>query len=573
MACERHFRRLRNRLIIMNDSIKRATAVIAYIAVAFVLIVLIVCPLFFIFLRSVITDGKWDWSNIAQLFSDYAYFETIGNSLLLGLTVTVMATIFALPLAYLFSRTTFAKAKWMDIVFMVPFMTPPYIAAMGWEKFLARNGFLQQIFPFITNSQDFLYSFWGLALIMTFNVFPFMFTLMKNAMLNIPSSLEEAAKVSGGGFFYRLFKVDMPLLLGNYAIAAILVFVKTISEYGTPAVIGMQMSPAFYVFATSIHQYVTVYPTNFGMAATLSAVLTVLCFAMWLLQNHLTEKKTYKVVGGKGVRVSLKKMPIGGTILAIAYIAFILLLAIGVPYFSVVCTSFFKTVSGGLKADNFTFANYVELFKSGGKGMKAIETSLILALSSATIASALGIIICTFSRNKKKKLYKAPEAIGMLPEMLPAIVLVVGIMLFWNSLYKVFPLYNTLGIMVVAYVALFLPYSIQYITSAFTQFGDSLPLAGRICGGSKPYVFFRITLPLLSKGIVSGWMMIFIIAFRELVTASLISPTNTLVVSTYIWRQFEQGKSQLGMCMAVICLLITVTALIIVKVLTERKKK
>lgn len=552
---------------------QKAAAITAYIAVAFALIVLIICPIVSIFARSILTDGKLDWSNLIRLFTDSGYFETIGNSLALGLSVTLLSTVFALPLAYLFSRTRFASAKWMDIVFMIPFMTPPYIAAMGWEKFLGRNGFLQQLLPFMTHSQEFLYSFWGLSLIMSFNAFPFLYTLMKNAMLNLPSSLEEAGAVCGGNFFYRLFRIDAPLLLGNYAIAAILVFIRTISEYGTPAVIGMQMTPSFYVFATSIHKYTTISPINFGMSAMLSVVLTVLCFALWLIQNHLTEKKTYKVVGGKGVRVTYKKMPLSAAIVSVAYIVFVLLLAVGVPYFSVVSTSFFKTVSGGLSPGNFTLANYAALFASGGKGAKAIRTSLVLAVSSASFASVLGIVICLLSRNKKKKMYKAPEAVGMLPEMLPAIVLIVGIMLFWNSLYRAIPLYNTLGIMIVAYVALFLPYSIQYITSAFTQFGDNLPLAGRITGGSKAYVFFRITFPLIFKGVITGWMMIFIISFRELVTASLLAPTNTLVVSTYIWRQFEQGKSQLAMCMAVICLFITVAALILVKILTERKKR
>ena len=558
----------------MENSVKmqKAAAIIVYVAVAFALIVLIICPIVSIFARSIITDGRLDWSNLVQLFSDSEYFQTIGNSLMLGLSVTVLTTIIALPLAYIFSRTRFAKAKWMDIVFMIPFMTPPYISAMGWTRFLGRNGFLQQMMPFITNSQDFLYSFWGLTLIMSFNAFPFMFTLMKNAMLNIPSSLDEAGAVCGGDFFYRLRRIFAPMLLGNYAIAAILVFIRTIGEYGTPAVIGLQMSPAFYVFATSIQKYTTVAPINFGMSAMLSVVLTILCFALWLIQNYLTEKKTYKVVIGKGVRVSYKKMPIWASIISVAYIVIVLLLAVGVPYFSVVATSLFKTVSGGLSAGNLTFDNYIELFESGGRGVNAILISLILAVTSATIASILGTIICTFSR-RKKRLYKAPEAVGMLPEMLPAIVLVVGIMLFWNTLYKVIPLYNTLGIMIVAYVAIFLPYSIQYVTSAYTQFSDSLPLAGRIMGGSKAYVFRRITFPLLLKGIITGWMMIFIISFRELVTATLLSPTNTLVVSTYIWRQFEQGHSQLAMCMAVICLIITVGALIVVRVLTERKKK
>lgn len=192
-------------------------------------------------------------------------------------------------------------------------------------------------------------------------------------------------------------------------------------------------------------------------------------------------KKTYKVVSGKGVRVSYKKMPLWGKIICIAYIAIILLLAVGVPYFSVVATSLFRTVSGGLSADNLTFDNYIELFESGGRGVNAILISLFLAVTSATIASVLGTIICTFSR-RKNRLYKAPEAVSMLPEMLPAIVLVVGIMLIRNALYKVIPLYNTLGIMVVAYVAIFLPYSIQYVTSAYTQFGDNTAANGTFSG-------------------------------------------------------------------------------------------
>ncbi|MCD8371939.1 MAG: iron ABC transporter permease [Clostridia bacterium] len=554
-----------------NAKFQKAAAITAFIAVALVLIILIICPLVSILSKSFITDGKLDWSNLVSLFSDSGYLETIGNSLLLGLSVTVISTVISLPLAFLFSRTKLAKLKWMDIIFMIPFMTPPYISAMGWTKFLAKRGYLQQIIPAITNSQNFLYSFWGLSFIMALHVFPFMYTMMKNALLNVPSALDEAAAVSGGSFFYRLRRVYAPLLLGNYAIAAILVFIKTLSEYGTPAVIGNKIG--FYVFTTSIHNYTSISPVNFGMAAMLSVVLTLLCFILWLAQNHLTNKKTYKVVSGKGVRVNYIKMPWYVTVLAWIYIAAVLITAIGVPYFSVIATSLLEKVSRGLSLDNLTFANYAELFSSGSQGLEAISISLELALLSATIASVLGIIICTLSRNKKRKYNKVLEATGMLPEMLPSIVLVLGIMLFWNSLYNVIKVYNTLTIMVLAYTALFLPYSIQYITSAFTQFSDNLPLAGRITGGSKPYVFMRITLPLIAKGIITGWMMIFIISFRELVAASMLEPTNTYVISTYIWRQFEQGSSQLGMCMAVICLIITVVVLIVVRLLTEREKK
>lgn len=156
--------------------------------------------------------------------------------------------------------------------------------------------------------------------------------------------------------------------------------------------------------------------------------------------------------------------------------------------------------------------------------------------------------------------------------MLPGIVLVIGIMIFCNRIYNIIPLYNTFGIMILAYVVLFLPYTIQYVSSSFTQISDSLISAGQVFGGSPFYIFRRITLPLISKGVLTGWMMTFIIAFRELVTASLIAPPNTLVVSTYIVREFEQGSVSIGMAMAVLCVLFTTTALVILNTVIDRQK-
>ena len=146
--------------------------------------------------------------------------------------------------------------------------------------------------------------------------------------------------------------------------------------------------------------------------------------------------------------------------------------------------------------------------------------------------------------------------------MLPGIVLVIGLMLFWNDIYDLLPLYNTRGILVLAYVVLFLPYTVQYVTSAYTQINENLLNAGRVFGGSSSYVFRRITAPLLLRGIAAGWMMTFIIAARELVAPSLMAPPDTLVISTFITREFEQGSVSLGMAMAVLCIALTTGALL-----------
>lgn len=172
----------------------------------------------------------------------------------------------------------------------------------------------------------------------------------------------------------------------------------------------------------------------------------------------------------------------------------------------------------------------------------------------------------------KKSSRSLNDPIGLLPEMLPGIVLVIGIMLFWNQIYDLLPLYNTMGIIVLAYVVLFLPYTVQYVTSSFTQISDSLMAAGQVFGGSPAYILRRITLPLIRQGIATGWMMTFIIAFRELVTASLIAPPNTLVVSTFIVREFEQGSVSVGMAMAVLCVLFSTTALLILNTVIDHRK-
>lgn len=95
------------------------------------LAVLILCPLFMIFARAVIIDGRPDFSYALNIIFNPENLRTITNSLLLGAAVVLVTTILGIPFAYLITRTQLAKHKWIDIVIMIPFMTPPFISSMG----------------------------------------------------------------------------------------------------------------------------------------------------------------------------------------------------------------------------------------------------------------------------------------------------------------------------------------------------------------------------------------------------------------------------------------------------------
>jgi len=537
---------------------------------AAILLLLILCPLGMIFLRAVFTDGRLNFAAAWAVVSQPENVQTVLNSLALGVCVVALSTAIAAPLAWLFSRTELARRRWPDVVLLVPFMTPPYIASMGWILFMQKRGLFQQLFPFTGQWSTGFFSFFGLVLVMSLHVFPFMMTILKNAMLNIPSSLEESGAVFGAGFGVRLRRILLPLLSGNFAIGALLVFVKTLSEYGTPATLGRRIG--FTVFTTDIHRAAVVAPIDFSRAASLSAVLVGICLLVWFMQNTITARKSYRLVGGKGVRVRLLPLKRWQKILAWGYVGAVLTLSIGVPVFSCTVTSLIRLRGYGMRAGNYTLQHYAELFTQNQKGVSAILVSLLLAVSSATIAAALGTAVAMAVHGMKKRAGKALEAVSLLPEMLPGIVLVIGIMLFWNAVYRYAPLYNTLWIMIVAYTALFLPFTVQYVTSALTQLSGQLLWAGRAFGGSPAYVFRRITLPLIFKGILSGWMMTFIIALRELVTASLIAPPNVQVISTYIMSQFDQGSVSVGMAMAVLTMALSVGALLGLNKLIGRKR-
>lgn len=534
------------------------------------LVFLVIAPLATVFVKALIINDHLDFSFAAAALSEPQNARMIRNSLLLGLAVVILSSLISIPLAYLFSRTQLGQHKIFDLLFLIPFMTPPYIASMGWILFMQKRGLFSQIVPAFPNGIPLFFTFGGLVLVMSLHIFPFMMVLMKNAMLHIPSSLEEAAAISGAGYGRRLRKIFFPLLTGNYVIGALLVFAKTLSEYGTPYTLRRRIG--FDVFTTDIHRYAAVAPIDFGKAAVLASVLVTICMVLWLVQNYITVHHSYNLISGKGSRMRIHRLSSPGKVLAILYIGLILVVSIGIPYFSVISTSLIRLRGFGLAAGNFTFHHYVELFTDSETALPAIGNSFLLGLLSATICAILGTVIVLSIRAGRSRFAKVLEAMSLLPEMLPGIVLVIGLMLFWNDIYDILPLYNTMGIMVITYTALFLPYTVQYVTSASTQLSESLLEAGRVFGGSRYYIFRHITCPLIARGMAAGWMMTFIIAIRELVAPSLIAPPDTLVISTYIMREFEQGSVSLGMSMAVLCILLTTLSLAGVKLLTRNLK-
>ncbi|URJ60535.3 ABC transporter permease [Paenibacillus polymyxa] len=534
------------------------------------LLFLIVLPLLQIFIQSVYVDEKFQWDAPFRMLATSPFVGVLFSSIWLGICVIAGTTVLALPLAWIMSNTRLAHWRWLDVVLLIPFMTPPYIGSMGWILFMQKNGYLEQLFPdlhFLTPS---FFSLDGMVMIMSLHLFPFLYLLLRGALVRIGGSLEEAGAVMGGGFLYRFRRIILPLLLSAYGMGALLIFVKTIAEFGTPATFGRRIG--YEVMTSEIHKYISSWPIDFGKATSMASVLLTACLLMWYAQSVINRKFTYRLVGGKGSRPSRLRISGWTTGLSVAFILLLLIASIGIPYFSIISASTMKLRGMGLAWDNLTLDSYKELLSWESESMEALLNSVFLSLGASTLAVVLGTWFALVIGGSRTRTQRTVDAFSLLPNTVPGIVMVVGLILWWNSPWMPIPLYNTYGMVILTYVILFVPYTVQYVKSAFTQVDTGLFQAGQVFGGRPSYIFRRIVLPLIVPGMLAGWMMTFTIASRELVGSLLILPPSVQTSATYIFAQFEQGQVSLGMAMAVISVGMTTLLLILMESLNSQRK-
>ncbi|USD61235.1 iron ABC transporter permease [Vibrio sp. SCSIO 43140] len=531
--------------------------------------VLVLMPMGTILINSAYQDGHWHLTALFRQLIDSYTLSVLWNSVQLALLVTIVATLFAAPLAWITAKTEIGRHKWLDIVILIPFMTPPFIDSMGWMIFMRPRGYLEQLLPGLAGLQTGFFSLAGMVLIMSLSLFPFMYLVIKNSLLRINASVEEAAIIYGASKLRILAKVFLPLLISGYLMGALLVFVKTISEFGTPATLGKQIG--YYVLTTEIHRFTSTWPIDFVKASVLSLVLLTTSMLMWMGQLYISNNYQYQLISGKGNKlriIALSPWQRSGCWLVIA---FILALSIGIPYFSITATALIDLAGLGLSWDNLTFKHFAQVFSFDSEAFSALLNSIQLSLYAATICTALGIWYGLTVVRGQSNLTKVIDFASLLSNTVPGIVVVFGLILFWNSPSNPLPLYNTKGMLIITYVVLFLPYTVQYVKSAAEQISSSLDDAAKVSGASEFYRFSRVTLPLILPGVIAGWAMSFIIGQRELVGSLMVKPPGFETSATFIFSEFDQGNTSLAMAMALVVVSVTVSMLAGLKVIESRQ--
>ncbi|CAM6350337.1 ABC-type Fe3+ transport system, permease component [Leclercia adecarboxylata] len=519
------------------------------------LVILVAFPLAFILLQAVFPQfsaGVFSGalSGVATLLAEPQLPTMLGGTLQVGVGVALVSALIGFPLGVARGLLNLPLPRLWDLLFLIPFLTPPYIAALSWMLVLQTNGYLQQLTGF--NLNDVLFSQTGIVLVMALNIFPVVYFAVSRSLLASGQRLALVARVHGASPGRAFWHITLPMLSPSLAAGMLLAFTLAIEEYGVPAALGTRAG--VLMLTTDIEKKLAEWPIDLSGASMLSVVLVTLALSAWWLQKKLTGNQDVTSITGKptenmGADAGSFTLPIVALLGLTGFVAVIL------PGASMALSGVLGTLSGGVSLDNLTASHYAALFSQQGDALSALGTSLSLALGAACITGLLGLLAAWLVVVQKIKGHGLVDALSLMPAALPGVVVGVGLILLWNQPFWPVSPYNSWAILLLSYCCLLLPWPVRYVGSALRQLGGNLEPAARVHGASALQALRFIVLPLVSPAMLAAMLMVFAIASRELVTSLLLAPAGTQTVSVFIWRQFEQGSVGQGMAMATLTLL------------------
>lgn len=518
------------------------------------LVVLVASPLLFIAMQAIFPQfsaGNFSgaFSGVQTLLAEPQLPRMLGGTLQVGLGVALVSALIGFPLGVARGVFNLPWPRLWDLLFLIPFLTPPYIAALSWMLVLQTNGYLQQLTGI--NLNDLLFSKTGIVLVMALNIFPVVYFAVSRSLLASGQRLAQVARVHGASAGRAFWHITLPMLSPSLAAGMLLAFTLAIEEFGVPAALGARAG--VLMLTTDIEKKLADWPVDLSGAAMLSVVLVVIALGAWAMQKKLTGQHDVTSITGKptensGANAGLYTLPMVVLMMVVSAVAVLL------PGASMALSGVLGTLSGGVTLDNVTTSHYAALFSQQGEALSALGTSLSLALGTACITGLLGLLASWLVVMQKIKGRAILDALSLMPAALPGIVVGVGLILLWNrSFWPVSP-YNSWVILLLSYCCLLLPWPVRYVGSALRQLGGSLEPAARVHGASAFQALRYIVMPLVSPALLAAMLMVFAIASRELVTSLLLAPAGTQTVSVFIWRQFEQGSVGQGMAMATLTL-------------------
>lgn len=493
------------------------------------LLILIVAPAIMLLYGAFFsrTEGGFTLEHF-QILMEYRYLKPVLNTFEIAGLTTFFAFLFGFPIGFLVARTNLPSSRLVEMLSISPLYLNPLAGAIGWILLGSpRIGIANKLIPIFN-----IYTPLGMGLSMGVFYSPYFFFFLSSALKSMDPELEEASWMLGASESYTVRHVTLPLITPAIISATLLVFVLAASMFSIPLLLGFTVR--YDVMSTTIFGLLAYPPTKYGEATVLSLFLLVFAIvATFLLRKKLDPAK-YVTIRGKGYRP--RKMDIGRwryptltIVLLVQFLFFVL------PVLLVVLSSF----STSWTRFEFTLENYIQIFMGQWSDYfwRAFRNSLFVSVVGASLAMLLAITISHISIRTKLRGRGIPDYISSFSLAIPGVVMAVGLIWFWLNVP--FPMYGTIWILILACVGKFVAYGVRSVTSSMLQVSPELEECGKLCGASLLKTFKDITIPLVKPGFFSGWVLLFVVFFREAAMMVLLYTYQTITLSVLLIDMFD----------------------------------
>ena len=539
-----------------------------------VLGILFLYPLSRLVVAAFTRDGVFTLENVRAIFTDRSNVSALVNSLNVGFVVTLISTTVGFLLSWLVVRTNLYGKRFLRFALVMPFYIPPFIMAFAWTRLLGRAGFLnvllQDVFD-LAGPPIRIYGVFGVVLVSVIYTYPYAFIAISHGMERIGAHLEEAARVAGASRFQVVKDVVLPVLLPSVGSAAVIVFVTTISMYGIPAILGTPGQ--FIVTTTRIYGYVGGFRDRYGMGVATGLSLALMAFACIgvLLQNALTRKHRFAVITGKSAPIAvteLHHLRVPLTIIVVLFLLFVLV----APVMAIGSTSVTKALGLSGAFEHLTLAHFIDLARMP-LVVRSLRNSFLLALTVPTIGVIAALLLTFVKRQGRMPGRNAVDYIVSLPYAVPGIVIGVAMILAWIHPVLGVRVYNTIWILMLAYIVRFFIFPMRTIDAAWKQLDSSLEEAGRISGATELRTLKDISAPLVSAGILSGWLLAFMPALTELTLSILLYSPRNETIGVTAFNVMQEGLITVASAYSMVIIVVVVSLHLILSAVTRRMER
>lgn len=517
-------------------------AIVALLLGAFLFVFLIipVAKVIFVAFQDPNT-GALTLINFSDFFRTSLFQESFVNSLYVAAMSVVFASVIALPLAYFTTRFNFSGTLLIQTLGVTPLIMPPFVGAVAMLLLFGENGSINLLFDeWFGFTIPFMEGLNGVIMVESIHYFPFILINLSAALNNIDRSMEESAQNLGANGIRLFRRIVFPLAMPGYVAGASLVFLKVFDDLGTPLLLNVNkmLAPQAYLRITSIG-------ISDPMGYVISVILVVFSLlSLWTSFLALRGKDyaTLQKGGGGLMKRDLKPLEKAG---CYAVVILILLMVLS-PHFGLAILSFGTVWSYSVLPDAYTFQHYLQMFSTS---TQLISNTLIYAGLAALIDVVLGTAIAYLVWRTNLFGRKWLDFVAMGAVAVPGVVLGIGYLRTFHEFNVPIidkPLATWWVIIVVALAIRRLPYALRACVAAMQQISIALEEAAENLGANKRRTVFRIVVPLMSGGIVAGFITSFATASVELSATLMLVSTESDAPLAYGIYEFMQSASGRG---------------------------